>query len=75
MRSPHPRPSMPATYTAHGLPWFDLYDEGRGDITPSERLAGAPTIAAVDAERSGEAAGSESVEVPPAQVKRIVPHA
>jgi hypothetical protein len=70
---PPPTAVDAATYTAHGLPWFDLYDEERGDIKPSERLAGAPSIAAIDAERGGEAAGSESVEVPPPQVKRIVP--
>lgn len=71
--TPPPTPIDAATYTAHGLPWFDLYDEGRGDIGPSERLTGATTIAAVDVERTGEAAGSESVDVPDPQVKRIAP--
>jgi hypothetical protein len=64
-----------ATYTAHGLPWFDLYDEGRSDITPSERLTGAPTIATIDAERGRPAPGSGSVDIPDPQVKRITPGA
>jgi hypothetical protein len=62
-----------ATYTANGLPWFDLYDEERGDIKPSERLAGATTIAARDVERGGEVAGTPSVDIPEPQVKKI-PH-
>jgi hypothetical protein len=69
-------PSTPvdaATYTAHGLPWFDLYDEERGDIEPSERLARATTIATRDAERGSESAGDASVDIPGSQVRRIDP--
>lgn len=33
---PPPTPIEPATYTAHGLPWFDLYDEDAGTIEPAE---------------------------------------
>jgi hypothetical protein len=35
-----PTPISAQTYAAHGLPWFSLYDESRGDIAPSERFAG-----------------------------------
>jgi hypothetical protein len=62
-----------ATYTAHGLPWFDLYDEERGDIEPSERLARATTIGTHDAERGSEGAGDASVDIPRPQVRRIDP--
>ena len=67
-------PSTPidaATYTEHGLPWFALYDEERGDIAPSERLAGASTIADRDAERDAEDAGRRSVDIPEPQVRKI----
>ena len=70
---PPPTPIDAAAYTKNGLPWFQLYDEERGDIEPSERLAGATTIAAHDAERGSEDAGSGSVDVPPSQVRKI-PH-
>jgi hypothetical protein len=36
---PPPPPVDAQTYTAHGLPWFDLYDEARADLPGSERLA------------------------------------
>jgi hypothetical protein len=69
--APPPTPVDAATYTARGLPWFDLYDEERGDIQPSGRLAGATTIAARDAERGSETTGDASVDIPDPQVKRI----
>ena len=68
---PPPTPIDAATYIKHGLPWFHLYDEERGDIDPSDRLAGATTIAARDAERDAEGAGTESVDIPPPQVRKI----
>jgi hypothetical protein len=68
---PPPTPIDAATYTEHGLPWFALYDEERGDIAPSERLAGASTIAARDAERDAEDAGRTSVDIPEPQVRKI----
>jgi hypothetical protein len=70
---PPPTPIDAATYTTSGLPWFDLYDEGRDDIQPSDRLTGAATIAARDAERGRESIGSESVDIPEPQVKTITP--
>lgn len=66
-----PEPPIDAqTYTAHGLPWFDLYDETRGAIAPSERLTGAKTIAARDAEL-GQAAADATVDVPGSQVRKL----
>jgi hypothetical protein len=35
-----PSPISARTYAEHGLPWFALYDEERGDLAPSERFAG-----------------------------------
>lgn len=73
--APPGTPVDAATYTAHGLPWFELYDEGRGDISPSERLAGATTIAARDREQGRDTPGSEPVDIPEPQVTRITPAA
>ena len=69
--APPPTPVDAATYTARGLPWFDLYDEERGDIEPSERLAGAATIAEGDTERGSDPSGDATVDIPEPQVKRI----
>ena len=44
-------PATPVTaeeYAAHGLPWFALYDEGKGDIAASQELAGVKSVKAMD---------------------------
>jgi hypothetical protein len=67
---PPPTPIDGATYTKHGFPWFDLYDEEMGDVAPSDRLAGVKTISARDAER-GEPADTDSFQVSEAQVRKL----
>jgi hypothetical protein len=47
-----PVPSTPVDVRAYieaGLPWFDLYDDGLGDIAPSEILANVKSISQLDA--------------------------
>jgi hypothetical protein len=68
---PPPTPIDAATYTAHGLPWFALYDEARGDIAASARLAEAKTVAERDAERGITRAEQSSFEVPETQIERV----
>jgi hypothetical protein len=49
-----PMPSSPVTaqaYGAHNLPWFDLYDEHRGDIASSKTLGGLKSVKELDAEQ------------------------
>jgi hypothetical protein len=70
---PPPTPIDVKTYTEHGLPWFDLYDEAKGDIAPSERLAQARTVAERDAERGETSGADESFDVSPAQIRKL-PH-
>lgn len=47
-----PMPSTPVTaqaYADHGLPWFDLYDEHKGDIASSKTLEGVKSVKEMDA--------------------------
>jgi V8-like Glu-specific endopeptidase len=39
-RAPPPTPVRAEDYVRHGMPWFDLYDEARGDVAGSPGLAG-----------------------------------
>jgi hypothetical protein len=66
-----PTPIDAKTYTAHGLPWFDLYDESKGDVAPSERLAQAKTIAERDAERGEPVEAEASLDVSAEQIKTV----
>jgi hypothetical protein len=68
---PPPTPINAKTYTEYGLPWFDLYDEAKGDIPPSELLARVKTISARDAERGEATQTDTSFEVPESQIKTL----
>lgn len=70
-KKPPPTPVDPKTYTEHGLPWFDLYDEARGDIAPSERLTEIKTVDERDRERGESTASNRSVDVPETQIKKL----
>ena len=41
---PPPTPVTARSYAQAGLPWFDLYDEGKGDVAPSPTLAGVTSV-------------------------------
>lgn len=70
-RKPPPTPIDAKSYTEHGLPWFELYDEARGDVQASERLARARTISARDAEL-GKASDDDALfEVSDSQIKTL----
>jgi len=48
-----PMPSTPAdarAYTSAGLPWFEIYDDGLGDIPASDVLANVKSVAEKDSE-------------------------
>ena len=44
-------PVSARSYAESGLPWFDLYDEDKGDIAPSDRLANVKSVKECDAEK------------------------
>ncbi|MGE0825698.1 MAG: hypothetical protein AB7G75_15110 [Candidatus Binatia bacterium] len=67
-----PLPPIDAqTYTQYGLPWFDLYDETKGDVPPPERLTSIKTVAQRDAERGTETTEATSIPDPTPQVTKI----
>jgi hypothetical protein len=68
---PPPTPIDVQTYTAYGLPWFDLYDEAKGDVAPSERLARVKTIAERETERRGVVKADDSADVRESQVQKL----
>lgn len=48
-REPPPTPVDARVYSERGLPWFELYDEHRGDLAESVRLSGVATLAEYEA--------------------------
>jgi hypothetical protein len=66
---PPPTPITARTYTEHGLPWFDLYDEERGDLPPSERLSEVRSLRDRDAGRgAAPSPDDDAVEMDPGQI-------
>lgn len=70
-REAPPTPISAATYTEHGLPWFDLYDEQYGDVATSATLSGVQSIREKETERGLTDADEEPVNIEPAQVKKL----
>ena len=69
---PPPSPVSARTYTAWGMPWFDLYDEGKGDVAPSKVLAGVQSVKQKDAALGfAPQQDDEAVLVPEGQVVKI----
>lgn len=68
---PPPTPVDAKTYTEYGLPWFDLYDETKGSLSPSDSLNQVKTISDRDAERGDFVEGDASFEVPESQIKKL----
>lgn len=51
---PPPTPIAADRYVEFGLPWFDLYDEGRGDVAPSAKLTQVKSVRERDEARGVE---------------------
>lgn len=69
-REPPPTPISAQTYTAHGLPWFDLYDESLGDVTAPESLTGIKSIKEIDREQD-VTASEESIDLDEGQIRKL----
>jgi hypothetical protein len=66
-------PSTPvdtAAYTAHGLPWFSLYEEHRADVAAADALAAAKTIRERDRELQVKEQ-DDQIEVSERQIKEL----
>jgi hypothetical protein len=70
-REPPSTPIDAKTYTDYGFPWFDLYDEAKGDLTPSEAWGEIPTIAERAAQRGEAIEQNDSFEVSDSQIWKL----
>ena len=64
-------PSTPVSakaYAEHGLPWFELYDEHKGDIKPAKMLKQVKSVAQQDADRGFDVQDDSHVAIAPADV-------
>ena len=69
---PPPTPVSAKTYTEFGLPWFDLYDETRGDVLASKELTKVKTIGEKDVEKGISSREDDaSVNVSKSQIKKL----
>lgn len=50
--APPPSPVSAKTYSEHGLPWFELYDEHARTLAPTSTLASIKSVATIDSEKS-----------------------
>ena len=71
-RPPPPSPVSAATYTEHGLPWFDLYDETMGTVASSADLERVQSVDNIESERgTGKPCREPPLHVNPSQVRRV----
>ncbi len=71
-REPPPTPISAKMYTEHGFPWFDLYDEEKGDISASDTLKDVKSVKDMDEQKGfGTQQDDSSVDVPDQQVKEL----
>ncbi|WP_454019564.1 hypothetical protein [Azospirillum sp. Marseille-Q6669] len=70
-----PMPVSAKTYADHGLPWFDLYDEGREGVAGSEQLASVEGVRKRQQELDGEPpVDEESLSLAPGTIRRLHLH-
>ena len=65
---PPTTPVTARTYSQHGLPWFDLYDEGKGDLAAPGELKGVKSVKEMD-QAKGFASQQDDGPVEPGNVK------
>ena len=68
---PPPTPVDAKTYTEHGLPWFDLYDESSADLAPSQRFDDVRSIAEIDARKDETDVDNPSFDVSQTQTQKL----
>ena len=68
---PPPTPISAQTYSQHGFPWFDLYDEHLGDVAAPESLTTITSINAADSKGCAKANQDGSINITDEQTKRV----
>jgi len=69
---PPPTPVSADQYTRAGLPWFDLYDEGRGDVAPADALRNVRSVRELDAAKGFAAQQDDDpIELPGEQIAHL----
>lgn len=69
---PPPTPVTAKMYTEYGLPWFDLYDEEKGDVPSSKKLSKVKSVKEMDKEKGFEPQQDDkTVKVPNKQVVKL----
>ena len=66
-----PSPVDARTYSAHGLPWFQLYDESSGDLAPPDALTRVKSADEMARSEGAPLPGNESIDIRPDQIKRL----
>jgi hypothetical protein len=70
-REPPPTPVSAQTYSEHGLPWFELYDEVLGDVTAPESLTGIKSVSEIEREKDVLGHDDRSIDLDEKQIKKI----
>lgn len=71
---PPPTPINAKTYTDSGFPWFEIYDEERGDLSATKRLTDVKSVREIAAEQGHSLDADDStVNIDPDQIKKIDP--
>ena len=69
---PPPTPITARLYTEYGFPWFELYDENKGDLPPTDKLKAVKTVKQMDHDKGFAPQQDDSpVNVPDDQVKTL----
>jgi hypothetical protein len=71
-KEPPATPVTARTYTEYGLPWFELYDEEKGDVGGSAILGGVKSVKDIDKKKSfGAQQDDKTVDVVDGQVVKL----
>ena len=65
-------PVSARSYNDYGLPWFDLYDEGKGGLQPSQILKGVKTVKEMDKKKGFKPQqDDEGIDIPDEQIVKL----
>lgn len=67
-QQPPPSPVSAQLYTNMNLPWFELYDEDRADVPPSQRLQTVKGLKERELERGSREDDDENLNIDPDQI-------